>query len=74
MMPHAEHAVPFETSLPPSARAWVWLPFLTVVLCLDLPTGYGTVFQVYRCPQREVRAYNVAQMTPEGPDRHHTGP
>jgi hypothetical protein len=61
-MPSPESPMSFRESLPPHARNWVWIPTGTVTLCLDLPTGEGTCFQVYRCSQQQMLAHNVAQV------------
>jgi hypothetical protein len=62
-----ECPLPFRESLPSYARTWCWFPKLTLTLCLDLPTGEGTLFQVYWCPQTGQFAYNVAHVRTGAP-------
>lgn len=44
-------------------RTWCWLPWETITLTLALPhDGSSTIFQVKRCPQRQMIAHNVAHV------------
>lgn len=61
-MPSPESPMSFHDSLPPYARDWCWLPRLTVTLCLDLPTGEGTLFHTRYAPTHNIMAYNVASL------------
>ena len=64
-MSHAEVPMSFREALPGYARDWCWLPYSTTTLTLDLPSGGGTIFQIYQERTRQMFAHNVAHITRE---------